>query len=227
MIRLRAGLVRCGVVALALFLGACSDDDEAPPVPPTATATQVPAATATRTVVPATSTQTPVPATATETAVPSSTATPVPPTSTATAIPPTSTATAIPPTSTATAVPPTETPTNTPVPPTATATTTPTATTAITNVRALHTKGSAQYDADCLKCHADVVTEQSLDPQIPGAHAAMLPTFGGAANAACTVCHKAVDFEGQSAANVRRNVDVRGCVNCHSAGGLKYYQPTN
>jgi len=190
MIRLRAGLVRCGVVALALFLGACSDDDEAPPVPPTATATRVLAATATATLVPATNT--------------------------ATAVPvewrgrierylagrrlrlhPRKTFVA------------------------------PTATTAITNVRALHTKGSAQYDADCLKCHADVVTEQSLDPQIPGAHAAMLPTFGGAANAACTVCHKAVDFEGQSAANVRRNVDVRGCVNCHSAGGLKYYQPTN
>jgi hypothetical protein len=190
-------------VVLALFLSACGDDDnEAPPPAPTATTAAVPA-TATKTLVP----------TLTATAVPTRTSTP----------------TAMPPTRTATAVTPTAAPTNTPMPATATPTVTRTVAPAlgVTNVRALHRSSSAQYDLDCLKCHADIVNEQSLNPQIPGAHAAMLPMFGGAANTACTFCHKAVDFDGQSAANVRRNVSIQLCANCHTAGpGNQYYQST-
>ncbi|MBI4518524.1 MAG: hypothetical protein HY699_22225 [Deltaproteobacteria bacterium] len=207
-------------MALALLVSACGGDDAGPPPAPTATATRVPTATATTVVVPVTSTATPVPATATATAAPTDTATEAPT--------PTATATTAPPTPTVTPIPPTATATDTPVPVTATPTVAPTATATggVTNVRALHTSGSSQYDANCLKCHADVLTEQSLNPQIPGPHPAMLLWVGGATNAACTFCHKAVDFDRASAANVRRNVDVQTCAICHgpSGPGQQFYQ---
>ncbi len=255
MTRVFADSVRLVVVALALLLVGCGGDDDAG-LRPAPTATQVPTPTATTPVVPATSTATPVPPTATATVVPTATATEVP-TSTATPVLPTNTATAVPPTPTPTSTPvpatatatvaptatatevPTQTTTATTVPPTSTATPVPPTNTATaipptppptlgtTNVRALHTSSSLQYDPNCLKCHADVVTEQSLNPQIPGAHPAMLPMFGGAANTACTFCHKAMDFDGRSAANARRNVDVRTCATCHTAGpGNQFYQST-
>jgi hypothetical protein len=116
---------------------------------------------------------------------------------------PAPTATALPPTRTATPVPPTRTFTPTPEP--------------VTNIRALHDSQSAQYDANCLKCHADVLQEHSLDPGIAGAHPSMFPFVGGPD---CLFCHRSVDFDNQSAANVRRNVEVEICASCHGQGGL-------
>jgi hypothetical protein len=116
---------------------------------------------------------------------------------------PTPTETAVAPVFTATPVPPTGTFTPTPEP--------------VTNIRALHDSQSAQYDANCLKCHADVLREHSLDPLIAGAHPSMFPFVGGPD---CLFCHRSVDFDNQSAANVRRNVEVEICASCHGQGGM-------
>jgi hypothetical protein len=90
---------------------------------------------------------------------------------------------------------------------------------AVTNARALHNPRSPQYDRDCIKCHADVLEERSLDPSVRGAHPVMLPWVGGETNGACATCHRSVDFDNGSAANIRRNVDVEFCAACHSANG--------
>jgi hypothetical protein len=94
---------------------------------------------------------------------------------------------------------------------------------AVANVRALHDPASAQYDAECVKCHGDVLEEASLDARVPGAHPVMLPQVGGESDAVCVKCHESVDFDrGGSAANVRRNVDVQLCSACHTRGGGGY-----
>lgn len=86
----------------------------------------------------------------------------------------------------------------------------------VTNVRALHDPGSDQYNPDCVPCHAEVVEEHSLNPQIAGAHPAMFPFVGGQN---CDFCHWSVDFDNRSAGNVRRNTDVELCALCHSETG--------
>jgi hypothetical protein len=94
---------------------------------------------------------------------------------------------------------------------------------AVTNLRALHDAASTQFDAECIKCHADILEERSLDVRVPGAHPVMLPQVGGETDAVCVKCHESVDFDrGDSAANVRRNVDVQLCSACHTQGGGGY-----
>jgi hypothetical protein len=94
---------------------------------------------------------------------------------------------------------------------------------AVKNVRAVHDSASPQYDPECVKCHGDVLEEQSLDARVPGVHPVMLPQVGGESDAVCVKCHESVDFDhGGSAANVRRNVDVQLCSACHTQGGGGY-----
>jgi hypothetical protein len=93
----------------------------------------------------------------------------------------------------------------------------------VTNLRAVHNAASAQYDPECVKCHGDILEERSLDARVPGAHPVMLPQVGGETDAVCVKCHEAVDFDrGDSAGNVRRNVDVQVCTACHTQGGGGY-----
>ncbi len=93
---------------------------------------------------------------------------------------------------------------------------------AVTNVRALHSSTSPQYDGECIKCHGDILEERSLDDRVPGAHPVMLGQVGGETDAVCVRCHLSVDFDSGSAANVRRNVDVNTCAACHARGGAGY-----
>lgn len=93
---------------------------------------------------------------------------------------------------------------------------------AVSNVRALHSPASSQYDRDCIKCHGDILEEQSLDVRVPGIHPVMLPQVGGETDAVCVKCHVSVDFDARSAGNVRRNVDVNTCAVCHAKGGAGY-----
>ena len=85
------------------------------------------------------------------------------------------------------------------------------------------------YDSDCVACHGDQLTEGSLDTTIPGFHQMKLalPDIPGATdNEKCVYCHVEVDLSNnQSAASLRRQVDVNLCAVCHSSGTYQFYQP--
>lgn len=84
------------------------------------------------------------------------------------------------------------------------------------NFIALHDRNSSRYDKDCTECHADIFSEQSLNPNIAAAHKAMRPFVPGKNdNDRCAWCHKTVDLLQKSAGNIRRNVDVMLCAICH------------
>lgn len=90
---------------------------------------------------------------------------------------------------------------------------------------AIHDPGSPSYDSKCLSCHADVLTETSLDPRVPSIHQAMVPyTPGfnprkGITNETCIKCHQAVDVRDGSAAGLRVQVTRETCAVCHRSVG--------
>lgn len=92
----------------------------------------------------------------------------------------------------------------------------------VRNLRAVHDPASSGYDRECVKCHGDILAERSLDDRVPGAHPVMLGQVGGESDAVCVKCHPRVDFDGDSAGNLRRNVDVAVCSACHTQGGGGY-----
>ncbi len=100
------------------------------------------------------------------------------------------------------------------------------------DLAAIHNAASRSFNKNCLGCHAAVVKERSLDRNIKGGHAAMLPfapgydAKKGAGNAVCVSCHENVDVLQHSAAQIRRNVSVDVCAACHGKSGLasrKFY----
>lgn len=179
---------------------------------PTRTLTPTATRTPTRTPIPtstASRTNTPT-QTNTLTRPPASTPTPVP-TNTATRAP-TNTATRA---ATNTA---TRAPTNTPV-------RTPTQGGGQINLISLHDSTSSHYNRNCTQCHADVPTEESLNPNIPSIHVVMRPYAPGQGNTQCVWCHRTVDLvQGvqsatKSKATLRKLVDPTVCSVCHLPGG--------
>ncbi len=136
------------------------------------------------------------------------TPTPVPPTP----VPPTPTP--VPPTPTA--APPTPTqvsPTPTPAPPTPVPIPTPTV-----SMEVYHLEMPAT-DAECMNCHPEVLEQVSLSADISPPH-----PIHQEEGLACTFCHKSVDLAQESAASLRRDVDVNTCAMCHTAGLRIWYQ---
>ncbi len=95
----------------------------------------------------------------------------------------------------------------------------------------IHNPDSFGYDGDCLACHADQLTEETLDPEIPGFHQmkyesgaiALIP--GDTDSEKCVHCHVWVDFTNNgSAAGLRRQTDAGTCAGCHSGGDDSIYQ---
>jgi len=113
---------------------------------------------------------------------------------------------------------PTRAPTNTPV-------RTPTPGAAQINVIALHDSTSSRYNWNCTQCHADVLTESSLNPSIPAIHVVMRPYAPGQGNTQCVWCHRTVDLvqgvqsAAKSKAPLRKLVDPVLCSVCHLPGG--------
>ena len=93
------------------------------------------------------------------------------------------------------------------------------------NLTSIHDQGSAAYNSDCIKCHGNKLDEQSLNANVPAIHAKMmkyvLREIGKTAidNDACTHCHKSVDFLGNSAGNIRKQVASQSCADCHGQKG--------
>ena len=84
------------------------------------------------------------------------------------------------------------------------------------NLIALHDSNSPQYDKNCIDCHAEVLNEESLDPETPTAHVSMLlKTPGKKDNDRCAYCHRNVDLLQKSTGNLRRHVDANLCAMCH------------
>lgn len=101
------------------------------------------------------------------------------------------------------------------------------------NIIAIHDSSSFQYNKDCLDCHADILSAQSLDPEILNAHLAMIPFAPGEDDKdTCVVCHRTVDLEQavqsaeKSKGNLRRHVNVTFCTMCHGPAGpgKQFYQ---
>jgi len=102
------------------------------------------------------------------------------------------------------------------------------------NLVALHKPLSPQYDGQCLKCHADIITQTTLNPNIYTAHQIMIlagielgiDPIQGVRNRDCRICHAHVDFppDGPSA-DIRKHVSVSLCAECHGPTGTPpYYQ---
>ena len=94
------------------------------------------------------------------------------------------------------------------------------------NLIASHDSASPKYDKNCTNCHADILTQISLNPSILNSHAAMLPyTPGKENNKKCIWCHRTVDLvQGttrveKSKSNLRKGVNMDLCAVCHSPSG--------
>ena len=80
---------------------------------------------------------------------------------------------------------------------------------ATVNLIAVHDSSSRQYNKECISCHADILSAQSLQPPIPNVHVAMIPfTPGEKDEETCVVCHRTVDLvqPGQCVGIHQRNV---------------------
>src|SRR4030042_3564935 len=94
------------------------------------------------------------------------------------------------------------------------------------NLIASHDSASPKYDKNCTNCHADILTQISLNPSILNSHAAMLPyTPGKENNKKCILCHRTGDLvQGttrveKSKSNLRKGVNMVLCAVCHSPSG--------
>ncbi len=102
------------------------------------------------------------------------------------------------------------------------------------NLIATHDSSSPQYEKNCTACHAATLTEESLDPSLPGAHVAMFSFAPGkpGENNQCVWCHRTVDLtqgtqlESRSKGSQRKHVDPKLCALCHGPSGLgrQFYQ---
>jgi len=102
------------------------------------------------------------------------------------------------------------------------------------NIIAVHNPNSPQYNDNCLNCHSDIPTAQSLSPAIPNAHVAMLAFTPGENSDQCVWCHRDVSNTlihttaqvGAFQTNIRKTVDSQLCGICHGpvGPGKPFYQ---
>lgn len=96
------------------------------------------------------------------------------------------------------------------------------------NFIGFHDSSSRHFKKNCTDCHANVVTEGSLDPDIPRAHVAMFEFAPGKprSDKQCLGCHGgSVDLtQGRQSAekskgNLRKHVNIALCTMCHGPTG--------
>jgi hypothetical protein len=93
------------------------------------------------------------------------------------------------------------------------------------NIIAIHDSSSGEYNKKCSECHADILSEESMDPDIPVAHESMFGFAPGKPgdDKQCRWCHLTVDLVQGSAGNQRKldyntpeaQVDATLCTLCH------------
>lgn len=96
------------------------------------------------------------------------------------------------------------------------------------NLGAMHDSSSNKYNPDCIKCHGNMLWEETLDTNIQAIHPKMikyvLPETGETeiTSNTCRYCHRSVDFYEGSAGNIRKQVASSICADCHAPqGGAK------
>lgn len=82
---------------------------------------------------------------------------------------------------------------------------------------AVHLNASRYASSECIKCHGNMQDQTTLDSSVEGIH----PKHTRVTTLTCTDCHQSVDLLQKSGANLRRQVDVQKCVDCH---GTTLYQ---
>ncbi|MBI5183063.1 MAG: hypothetical protein HY999_01680 [Nitrospinae bacterium] len=92
------------------------------------------------------------------------------------------------------------------------------------NLLAIHDKDSPNYNTDCIGCHGDMQDIGTLDPYLVEAHSINMSTrmcsIPSSGNKRCWYCHRdGTDLLEKSAGNLRRNVDVAICAQCHGPKG--------
>lgn len=89
------------------------------------------------------------------------------------------------------------------------------------NLIAMHDASSSEYNSDCIKCHGNMMGESSLRSDIRGIHPRMMRYVreDSITNETCRHCHQSVDFMEVSAGNIRKQVAIEKCAECHSPHG--------
>ena len=82
---------------------------------------------------------------------------------------------------------------------------------------AIHLNASQYASSQCITCHGNMQDETTLNSGVEGLH----PKHTRVTTLTCTDCHTSVDLLQKSGANMRRQVDVDKCVDCH---GTTFYQ---
>jgi hypothetical protein len=85
------------------------------------------------------------------------------------------------------------------------------------NLIAIHDSNSDKYNKKCSECHADILSEQSLNAELKTAHVTMFDFAPGKPghDKQCIWCHRTVDLVEGSAGNLRKQVDATLCALCH------------
>jgi len=96
------------------------------------------------------------------------------------------------------------------------------------NLNAMHDANSPRYNSDCIKCHGNMLWEESLDANVEAIHPKMIKYVlsetgeNEITSTTCRYCHRSVDFLEGSAGNIRKQVASSICADCHAPkGGAK------
>jgi len=87
------------------------------------------------------------------------------------------------------------------------------------NLIDLHKNAGTRGNKECLACHADIKTAQSLNKKIKTFHRVHLESKLETPKD-CSECHQSVDLKEGSGGSLRKQVDPQICAGCHS-GGVK------
>ena len=95
------------------------------------------------------------------------------------------------------------------------------------NLVELHDSTSSAFDTNCTSCHANKLTETTLDPAIPAYHPRKLGLSvipGASADEKCLFCHRGGMLEEREYPKLGRLVDPEICAQCHVGTQPVMYQ---
>ncbi len=87
------------------------------------------------------------------------------------------------------------------------------------NLVDLHKNATAMTNKQCLKCHANILSEKTAKKKFKTMHRVHLESKLETPKK-CAECHSSVDLREGSAGALRKQVDPQICAGCHD-GGMK------